>query len=100
MSCNDRRSAMRRRRKVGIAQLPISKHKRRRRGTQHRPALEQRKLRPLLYTRAQAAALLNRSVATIRRLEQRGVLKGRRLGEKGAVMLGAGDVHALAGITE
>jgi len=31
-------------------------------------------LQPLLYTRAQAAALLNVSIATLRRLEQRGAL--------------------------
>ena len=51
------------------------------RGRGHKPrgdiALEQ--LTPLLYTRRQAARLLNTSVATVIRLEQRGILTPRKL---------------------
>lgn len=77
-------------------QISEREHRRAQPGRQQQCELE-----PLLYNRAQVALLLNRSIATIRRLERRGILRGIRLdpgaGPNAPVMYRAADIRALVG---
>jgi hypothetical protein len=76
---------------------PISEHEQTRRAQQREQSLAA--IEPLLYSRRQTARVLgNISVATIQRLEARGVLDKIRLAgsPNGAVYHRAEQVHALA----
>ena len=65
-----------------------------------KPKSEKPKQAPLVYSRDQTAQLLNVSEMTVRRLEERGILKPVRLnpvfGAK--VFHRAADIHALIGL--
>jgi hypothetical protein len=65
-----------------------------------KPKSEKPKQAPLVYSRGQTAQLLNVSEMTVRRLEERGILKAVRLtpvpGAK--VFYRAADIHALIGL--
>ena len=77
---------------------PISAQERRRRAQQRKERLDQeRKNNPaLLYPRRITALKLNVSVATVRRLEAKGMLDKVRLTPNGPVHHRAAQVHALA----